>query len=134
MLRAFLLYLSQANWAKNVVTKMGVARRVAGRFVAGETEADAVRVVRELNAKGITATCDVLGESVTNASMAQDAVDQYLRLMECLAKEKLNTSVSLKLTALGFDIDENLCRRNMHTLLKAARDVGMEVTIDMESS
>lgn len=134
MLRAFLLYLSQANWAQNVVTKLGMARRVAGRFVAGETEADAVRVVRELNAKGITATCDVLGESVTNAEMARDAVEQYLRLMECLAKEKLNSWVSLKLTQLGLDIDENLCRQNMHTLLKAARDHGMRVTIDMESS
>src|SRR5438105_4324524 len=118
MLRAFLLYLSQAKWARNIVTKLGVARRVSQRFVAGETEADAVRVVRELNAKHITATCDVLGESVTNAEMARAAVDQYLRLMDCLAKEHLRTGVSLKLTQLGLDIDENLCRQNMHTILK----------------
>ncbi len=134
MLRAFLLSLSQARWAKSIVTHMGLARRVALRFVAGEQLADALAVVQTLNAKGITATIDVLGESVTDAGMARAAAESYLHLIDLIGTNALDAWVSLKLTQLGLDIDEGLCHENMRTILSAARDHGMRVTIDMESS
>jgi proline dehydrogenase len=134
MLRAPILYLSEAKWAKNAVTSWSVARRVSKRFVAGESEMDAVQVVRVLNARGIRATCDVLGESVTSREMALAAAEGYLRLIDCLAADKLDSTVSLKLTQFGLDIDEALCRDNMHRILSHARDCSIDVTIDMEAS
>jgi proline dehydrogenase len=134
MLRAPILYLSEAKWAKNAVTNWSVARRVSKRFVAGESEMDAVQVVHELNARGIRATCDVLGESVTSREMALAATEGYLYLIDCLAADKLDSTVSLKLTQFGLDIDEALCRDNMHRILTHARDRNIDVTIDMEAS
>ena len=62
MLRSFIIYLSTAPWAKNLVTGWSFAWKAASRFVAGEKVEDAVRAIRELNGKGINATLDCLGE------------------------------------------------------------------------
>lgn len=132
MLRALILYLSHAKWARNIVTHMGLAKRVSRRFVAGETEADAARAIGVLNDKGITATIDILGESVTDAEMAKAAVAQYLHVLDCVKEKGLQTTASMKLTQLGLDIDPALCRENMRTILQHAKDRGLEVTIDME--
>ncbi|MBZ0277774.1 MAG: proline dehydrogenase, partial [Anaerolineae bacterium] len=65
MLRRILLYLSHAGWARRIVTGWGLAKRVARRFVAGETLDEAAAVTRTLNQKGMAVTLDFLGESVT---------------------------------------------------------------------
>ncbi len=132
MLRALFLYLSRAAWARRLVTRWGLARRVARRFVAGETLEEAIAAVRRLNEKGISATVDVLGESVTDAEMARQAAESYLVLLEAIRANGLAATVSLKLTALGLDIDEALCREHMRRILSRAREVGTRVTIDME--
>jgi len=134
MLRALLLYLSSAKWAKDIVTHMGLARRVARRFVAGETREEAEGAVRALNARGIRASCDVLGESVTDAAMARAAVARYLELIDCIHRHGLDSEVSLKLTQLGLDIDLELAREHMRQILRLARERGLRANIDMESS
>ncbi len=63
MLRSFMIYLSKADWAQRMVSHWKVAWRVASRFVAGRTLVDAIRVIHELNSKGIVATLDHLGEN-----------------------------------------------------------------------
>ncbi len=132
MLRALLLYLSRAAWARNIVMRWGLARRVARRFISGETEQEAIEAVKKLNARGLTATIDVLGESVTQPDQAHAARDAYLSLLDAICRHKLNASVSLKLTALGLDIDPALCRDNLRRILTHARERGLTVTIDME--
>lgn len=133
MLRALFLYLAQARWARSIVTHWGLARRVVRRFVAGETREDAVEAVRTLNARGMTATVDVLGESITEAGQAREMAQAYIELLQSIDEHNLDTWVSLKLTALGLDIDEALCRDNMREILSCARDLGgICVTIDME--
>jgi proline dehydrogenase len=129
-----LLYLSSAPWAKNVVTHMGLARRVARRFVAGERREEAEGAVRALNARGISASCDVLGESVTDAAMARAAADRYLELIDCIHDHRLDSEVSLKLTQLGLDIDLDVCREHMRQILRLARERGLRANIDMEGS
>src|SRR6185436_10922958 len=77
MLRSLLIYLSKAAWAQKLVTGWSFAWWAASRFVAGESIQDAIRVVRELNAKGINTTLDQLGEhtsTVEGANMAADAI------------------------------------------------------------
>lgn len=132
MLRAFLLYLSHAGWAKNTFLNWGLARRVALRFVAGETQELALDTIRQLNAKGMPVTADILGESVTEAAQARETASRYCDLLDAIHRGKLDAWVSLKLTALGLDVDRDLCRENMRAILSKAREHGLFVTIDME--
>lgn len=135
MLRRVLYYLSTAGWARVIVSHFFLARRVARRFVAGETMDEALKVAHELNAKGLLVTLDYLGESVHNANEAKAVVETYTTLLDRIAQEKLQSSVSLKLTHLGLDISEDLCVTNLRHILAAAQQNGsIPVTIDMESS
>lgn len=134
MLRRLLLYLSGAGWTRSIATHWGVARRVARRFVAGETLDDAVTVVRNLNGRGLLATLDYLGESVTHAEDTTEVVNTYQTILQRIADEKLESSVSLKLTHLGLDISEDLCQTNLRHILTAAKEHQICVTIDMEGS
>jgi proline dehydrogenase len=134
MLRNTLLYLSSQPKVFKFVRKNRLAKRFAQRFVAGETVADALAVVRELNAKGITASLDLLGESVNNDTEARAARDEYLGILDRIRAAKLDANVSVKLTAMGLDIDHELCVAIMQDILTRAQDYETFVRIDMESS
>ena len=88
MLRTILMYLSKASWARRMVTRWRIAWRVASRFVAGEKPEDAIRVIRELNAKGICATLDHLGESVTNSQEAGAAANEIIQILEEIDRQE----------------------------------------------
>jgi len=133
MLRSILLYLAGAGWAKTLITRFFVARRVARRFIAGETLAEAVPVVKKLNADGLVVTLDYLGESVTSTQDASEAADQYIRILDTIASNNLQATVSLKLTQFGLDISEDTCLFNLRRIVEHARQLGNHVTIDMES-
>jgi proline dehydrogenase len=134
MLRNLILYLSRAGWARRIVTHWGVARRVARRFVAGETEAQAVEAVRRLNAEGLTATLDVLGESITTEEQAHEMARAYVSLLDAVHANELEATVSLKLTSLGLDLSQALCEDTLGDLLAHAAECGTSITIDMEDS
>ena len=134
MLRSFLLYLSNQPGLFRMVRNNRFAKGFARRFVAGETLDDALAAVRQLNARGITASLDELGESVTNEQEARGTRDSYLRILDRIAEEKLDANVSVKLTALGLDIAEDLCVMLMQDLLERARQHRTFIRIDMESS
>ncbi len=134
MLRAPILYLSHAPWARAFITRFGLARRMASRFVAGETIADAIRTIQTLNARGINATLDHLGESVTNEAEATRAADDYVHALEQIHLSQVRANVSLKLTQFGLDVDEGFCARNVQRVLEKARGLDNFVRIDMESS
>ena len=80
MLRSFLIYLSKATWARRVVTRWKIAWLVASRFIAGETREDAIRTICDLNSKGIWATLDHLGESVTDHDQARQAAEEIIQI------------------------------------------------------
>jgi len=134
MLRRFLLYLSMAGWARNIVSHWGAARRVALRFVAGETLDDAIATSQALNQKNLQVSLDYLGESVHKAEDTQEVVNTYRALLERIYQGKVGASVSLKLTHLGLDISEELCLNNLRMILTEAKTRSILVTIDMESS
>ena len=134
MLRSTLLYLSNQPRVFRFVRNNGLAKKFASRFVAGETLDDALRVVRSLNAKGISASLDLLGESVTNEREARSAGAAYLQILDRIHAQRLDANASVKLTAMGLDISEDLCVAIMHDVLGRARDYGTFVRIDMESS
>ncbi|MBN1120804.1 MAG: proline dehydrogenase family protein [Anaerolineae bacterium] len=134
MLRALFLTLSNAKWAEKIVTTWPVARRMARRFVAGERAEEAIAAIRELNAQGIPATVDILGESIDDALQSAAMMQSYLSFIDLIEQEKLDAWLSVKLTALGVDIDAGLCRANLRTILTRAREAGIRVAIDMEGS
>jgi proline dehydrogenase len=134
MLRSALLYLSNQPRVFNFVRHNGLAKRFAHRFVAGETLDEALAAVRALNGRRISASLDLLGESVTNEREARATRDAYLQILDRIHAEGLNANVSLKLTALGLDISEELCVTLMHDVLGRAQQLESFVRIDMESS
>ncbi|HEV7785407.1 MAG TPA: proline dehydrogenase family protein [Thermoanaerobaculia bacterium] len=109
-----------------------IVRRVASRYVAGETLEDAVRVIRTLNQEGAMATVDVLGEEVSEREKALAATDENLRAFAAIEREKLDANVSIKPTLLGLKIDEGFCRDNIGRIAEAAKAQGNFVRIDME--
>jgi proline dehydrogenase len=111
-----------------------VVRRVASRYVAGETLEDAVATVRALNAEGCMATLDVLGEDVSVLDETEPTVHEYERAIATIAREGLDSNLSVKLSALGLKIDRQECRRHFRHILEAARTTGNFVRIDMEDS
>ena len=134
MLRSALLYLSEQPQIFKFVRNNKVAKSFANRFVAGETVDTALAAVTRLNARGITASLDLLGESVHNEAEARAAGDAYVKMLDRIHQQKANANVSLKLTAMGLDISEDLCVSIMHRILQRARDYATFVRIDMESS
>jgi proline dehydrogenase len=135
MMRQGLLWLSEQKNVFNFVRSNGVARQFASRFVAGETIADAVTAAETLAKKRITSTLDLLGESVTQGSDAEAAAEQYVQMVdEMAARGGLEVNVSVKLTQMGFDVDEELCRRNVVRIVERAAAHQGFVRLDMESS
>ena len=134
MLRKTLLYLSNQQRVFSFIRRNRLAKRMASRFVAGETIEEAINAVRALNARGITASLDLLGESVHREEEARATATAYLDILDRIQNAKLDANVSLKLTAMGLDVSEELCVANMHAVLERARDYDSFVRIDMESS
>jgi proline dehydrogenase len=133
-MRQGLLWLSERQSVFNFVRSNGLARRFASRFVAGESIDQAVEAARELSRRGITASLDLLGESVSAEAEAVAARDQYLRMLDRMAASGAEVNVSVKLTQMGLDIAEELCVANMTAILEKAAALHGFVRLDMESS
>jgi proline dehydrogenase len=109
-----------------------IVGKVAQRYVAGETMEDAVRVIRELNQEGAMATVDVLGEEVRDPAKAEQAMKQYLGLLDTIEREGIDANVSVKPTMLGLKIDEEMCLELIGDIVRRAAERGNFVRIDME--
>ena len=134
MMRTGLLWLSEQQQVFRFVRSNGLARKFASRFVAGETVETAIAAARDLNRHEITATLDLLGESVHQESDAVQARDTYLRMLDQIALSGVQSNVSVKLTQMGFDIAEGACLANMSAILQKAKALQSFVRLDMESS
>ena len=106
----------------------------AGRYVAGETARQALKIVRELNNKGYLATLDILGEHSENKVDALDVTQEYTDLYGYILSHNLNCNISIKPTHIGLDIGKEYARNNLMTLLYKAQETNNFLRIDMESS
>jgi proline dehydrogenase len=132
MLRGTLLYLADQGTIRHFVTHNRVARRSAQRFVAGETLEEALQATRALNQRGFGVSLDHLGENVSDASEAASAANDYIQILDAIKQARLDANISIKLTALGLDIEEALCEQNVRSVLERAKSYGIFVRIDME--
>ncbi len=134
MLRAAFLWLSEQPRIFRFVRKNRLARKLASRFVAGETIDEAITTLRDLNNSNLSASLDLLGESVLHADEAQRACRTYLDVLDRIRATSANANVSVKLTQMGLDIDEQLCLANMRAIIGKAKQFDSFVRIDMEQS
>jgi proline dehydrogenase len=133
-LRALFLWLSHRRRLQRFVGRHRITAAIAYRFVAGDTLDEAVRVTKEINRQGSSVSLDHLGENVMEEKAARAAADDYLRAFERINSERLDANVSVKLTQLGLDISEKLCRDLLSRIVQRAAQLKNFVRIDMESS
>jgi proline dehydrogenase len=111
-----------------------LSQKLTSRFVAGLTLEDGLRVCAALRAEGITSSLDHLGENVHHLSEGYAAREAYLAALDRIARDRLDTTVSIKLTALGLDLSEDAARRNTDALVAKAKEIGSRIEMDMEAS
>ncbi|MBP1969128.1 proline dehydrogenase [Virgibacillus natechei] len=129
--RDFFIGLSNNEYLNKTAKKWGF-RLGADKFVAGTNIESVTNIVKELNSHGITCTLDRLGEFVSEREEATEAKEGCINLLEKIKSENLNCHVSIKLTQLGLDIDENFCVNNMQEILQVANAYNIFINIDME--
>ncbi|MBI4259904.1 MAG: proline dehydrogenase family protein [Actinobacteria bacterium] len=133
VLRAPVIWLTERRSFRRLAADSAIGRRVAGRFVAGESLDDALRAARELDRRGIASMLDHLGENADSEAMCADAADAYIRALKRIHEaEELDCNISVKLTQLGLDQSYGFCLENTERVLEAARTT--LVMIDMEAS
>ena len=134
MLRDTLLYLAQNDNLRNFVISNRATRGVSRRFVAGESIDEAIATTRVLNKNGMLVSLDHLGENVSEAREAQAAAQDYINILEKIKQTGVDANISVKLTALGLDISQELCEQNVQKILELSQQYAIFVRIDMEAS
>jgi len=134
MLRAAFIALSENRSLRHMAESSSLGHRVSGRFVAGTTIEEALKATKETNALGMSVSLDNLGENVTNADEARESAQLYHELLDQIGERGLDANVSLKLTHMGFDIDQQLAIGIVQRLVEHAREKHNFVRIDMEGS
>ena len=134
MLRAAFISLSESRSIRSAAEKTWVGRRVSRRFVAGTEIANALSAARAMNQFGLSVSVDNLGENVTNTDEARHSAQLYHQMLDQIYAQGLNTNVSLKLTHMGLDVDENLAYEIASSLVEHASRIDNFVRVDMEGS
>lgn len=114
-----------------IVPKM-IVGKVASRYIAGTSLEDAVAEVRQLNGAGVSATMDLLGEHSDIRSDAISAAEEYIKILDAIKQENIDSNISLKPTQLGLRIDKSFCLEQIRAIVQHASDLGNFVRIDME--
>lgn len=130
-MRDTLLFLSKNKALTKLAKKYGL-RFGAGRFVAGESIEQAVRVIKELNNGQLAVTLDCLGEFVDNEKEATNMAVQCVEAIRAIHANNLNSQLSLKLTSIGLGLSVETALKNMKRILSEAETKNVFVTIDME--
>ena len=132
--RSALIYLSRQEGLKNFAARFGLFKKLTTRFIAGETTDEAIAAIREINAKGCSASFDHLNEGVQSVEGTEAEVREYLSVLAKIDETGINSNVSIKLTQFGLEIDPELAYRNARRIVEEAVRRGNFVRVDMEGS
>ena len=133
-MRRLFLFLSRHRRLRKWMETAKAPRRLASRFVAGDTLPDALQVARRINSQSIFVTLDHLGENVTSLEEAAASRDVYLEALHEISTARIRANVSIKLTQFGMDLSPKACEANVEQLVRQAASLGNFVRVDMESS
>jgi proline dehydrogenase len=134
VLRALFISLSESRSLRAIAEKSSFGRRISTRFVAGTQVEDVLRATQTINQAGATVSIDNLGENVTNVEEARASAALYHRLLDDISRLGLKANISLKLTHMGLDDNENLARELVCGLVAKAASLKTFVRVDMEGS
>jgi proline dehydrogenase len=134
VLRALFISLSESRSLRAIAEKSSFGRRISTRFVAGTQVEDVLRATQTINQAGATVSIDNLGENVTNVEEARASTALYHRLLDDISRLRLKANISLKLTHMGLDVNENLARELVCGLVAKAASLKSFVRVDMEGS
>lgn len=109
-----------------------IVERFARPYVAGSTIEEAVKAIRSIMDEGAMATIDILGEEVSDRSVAMSYTNEYLEVFDVITSEGLDANVSIKPTMLGIKIDEAFCAENIDAIAAKAASMDNFLRIDME--
>ncbi|MFA9144677.1 proline dehydrogenase family protein [Bacillus safensis] len=129
--RNFFLFLSKSSLLNHIARNWGSAV-ASKKIIGGKDFESAIPVIKRLNDQGMAVTVDHLGEFVTKAEIANERTTECIQTIQRIAESGLNSHVSLKMTSLGLDIDDDLVYHNMKRILDTAEKHRIMVTIDME--
>ncbi|HEY0005769.1 MAG TPA: proline dehydrogenase family protein [Pyrinomonadaceae bacterium] len=132
--RSTLLYLARQEGLKDFASRFRPFKKMTTRFVAGEDIEEAIRAIREINARGCTASFDHLNESVTSREETEEEVREYRKILARIDETGIRSNISIKLTQFGLEIDPELAYRNARAVVEDAARRGNFVRIDMEGS
>jgi proline dehydrogenase len=133
MLKAALLKAAGSPRLRRLVTSNPVARRVADRFIAGDTLDEAEQAIRVLNARGISVALDYLGENTESEAQARESTGAYLAALDRIQEGGLDANISVKLTAMGLDLRQELALEEATRVAARGKEVGAMVGVDMEA-
>jgi proline dehydrogenase len=134
MLKHLVLTAASVPAVHHFVTDTALGRQMASRFVAGDNLDTAMEAVTDLNSRGIHVSLDHLGENTNNAEEAAKTTADYVAILDRIAATGADANISIKLTALGLDIGEDVCLQNVRQVLERACMLNIFVRIDMEGS
>ena len=136
VLRALFISLSESRYLRALAERSAIGQRISARFVAGTQVADVLRATCAVNQSGLSVSIDNLGENVSNAEEARASAHLYRQLLDEISARKLNANISLKLTHMGLDVNENLARELAGGLVAKAASSNPRnfVRVDMEGS
>jgi len=131
-----MIWITEQSLVRRLLTQNRVLRRIADRFVAGETLEEGMAAARSLQRAGVAGMLDHLGENVASPGQAAAAADAYIRALKCVGDDpEVDCNISVKLTQLGLDAGIDVCLENVERVLQVAseRDPPTLVMIDMEA-
>ena len=128
--------VARSGTLKKLASRYGMRQpsSFARRFIAGETIAEAIEAARNVEARGMKITLDLLGESVSTLDAADAATRAYLAVIDAITRSGIERNLSVKLTQLGLDVDKASTVDNLRKILEVAGPAGFFVRIDMEDS
>lgn len=133
-MRAFFISLSESKSLRGIAERSSIGRRLSSRFVAGMSVENALEATARVNELGLSVSVDNLGENVTNPQEARHSSQLYGEMLDQIAARRLNANVSLKLTHMGLDVDEELAYSITRDLVQHAARINNFVRVDMEGS
>jgi proline dehydrogenase len=134
MLKRLLLMAADNKRLERLMSTNPRMRKLVSRFVAGTTLEEAVEVTKELNARRIDVSFDLLGETVEYLQEADLALQGYIDAVHAIAEQCPGNTLSVKLSQLGIGLDPAVCAGHLKALIEAAREIAVRLEIDMEHS